>query len=271
MRWSMYQMEMLFGKVKDATGVAEAHAVVRRFLAQSDTFTQLEMLKNENAELLQGLKEEKQQLHQELEEHKYSGETMLVSEQRLQTELQSSLNAEQQRKAEAQAQLDQATRAMQVVREGMEELAGKLNHLTLDSQVSEKDLPGATEDLAPQPQEAGGSAEKELDRTASDYMPKLLGLVEEKLLMLQAQFDSQEIPEMLRHIANREFYTNLEGKLPPHNTRITFPLASAADKFFDEEDTEDDDNDLVSRAGLKIRSQKLIDSRSKKRKSPRKS
>ncbi|XP_036315632.1 outer dynein arm-docking complex subunit 3 isoform X2 [Pipistrellus kuhlii] len=269
MRWSMYQMEMLFGKVKDATGVAEAHAVVRRFLAQSDTFTQLEMLKNENAELLQGLKEEKQQLHQELEEHKYSGETMLVSEQRLQTELQSSLNAEQQRKAEAQAQLDQATRAMQVVREGMEELAGKLNHLTLDSQVSEKDLPGATEDLAPQ--EAGGSAEKELDRTASDYMPKLLGLVEEKLLMLQAQFDSQEIPEMLRHIANREFYTNLEGKLPPHNTRITFPLASAADKFFDEEDTEDDDNDLVSRAGLKIRSQKLIDSRSKKRKSPRKS
>lgn len=25
MRWSMYQMEMLFGKVKDATGVAEAH------------------------------------------------------------------------------------------------------------------------------------------------------------------------------------------------------------------------------------------------------
>lgn len=25
LRWSMYQMEVLFGKVKDATGVAEAH------------------------------------------------------------------------------------------------------------------------------------------------------------------------------------------------------------------------------------------------------
>lgn len=260
LRWSMYQMEMLFGKVKDATGVAETHAVVRRFLAQSDTFTQLEMLKNENMELLQGLKQEKQQLQQELEDHKYSGEAMLVSEQRLQAELQSSLNAEQQRKAEAQAQLEQATRAMQTLREGLEQLAGKLDHLTMGSQVPEKD-----------PQEAGGSAEKELDRKASDYMPKLLGLVEEKLMTLQAQFDNQDIPEMLRHIANREFYSNLEGKLPVHNTRITFPLASSKDKFFDEEETEDDDNDLVSRGDLKIRSQKLIDSRSKKRNRPRRS
>ncbi|XP_027990526.1 outer dynein arm-docking complex subunit 3 [Eptesicus fuscus] len=260
LRWSMYQMEMLFGKVKDATGVAETHAVVRRFLAQSDTFTQLEMLKNENMELLQGLKQEKQQLQQELEDHKYSGEAMLVSEQRLQAELQSSLNAEQQRKAEAQAQLEQATRAMQTLREGLEQLAGKLDHLTMGSQVPEKD-----------PQEAGGSAEKELDRKASDYMPKLLGLVEEKLMTLQAQFDNQDVPEMLRHIANREFYSNLEGKLPAHNTRITFPLASSKDKFFDEEETEDDTNDVVTRGDLKIRSQKLIDSRSKKRNRPRRS
>lgn len=269
LRWSMYQMEMLFGKVKDATGVAETHAVVRRFLAQSDTFTQLEILKNENMELLQSLKQEKQQLQQELENHKYSGEAMLVSEQRLQTELQSSLNAEQQRKAEAHAQLEQTIRAMQILREGMEQLMGKLDHLTMGSQVPEEDLPGTTQDLAPQ--EAGSSAEKQLDPKASDYLPKLLGLVEEKLLTLQAQFDSQDIPEMLRHIANREFYSNLEGKLPTHNTRIAFPLASIKDKFFDEEESEDEDNDLVSRAELKIRSQKLIDSRNKKRNRPRRS
>lgn len=51
---------------------------MRRFLAQSDTFTQLEMLKNENMELLLKLKQEKEQLQQELEDHKYSGEAMLV-------------------------------------------------------------------------------------------------------------------------------------------------------------------------------------------------
>nr|KAF6347982.1 coiled-coil domain containing 151 [Myotis myotis] len=250
LRWSMYQLEMLFGKVKDATGVAETHAVVRRFLAQSDTFTQLEMLKNENIELLLKLKQEKEQLQQELEDHKYSGEAMLVSEQRLQAVLQSSLNAEQQRKAKAQAELKQAIWAMQILREGLEHLAGKLNHL---------------------PMEAGGSAMKELDPKASDYLPKLLGLVEEKLLALQAQLDRQDIPEMLRHIANREFYSNLEGKLPAYNTRITFPLAIPKDKFFDEEETEDDNNDLVSRTELKIRSQKLIDFRSKKRNRSRRS
>lgn len=29
-----------------------------------------------------------------------------------------------------------------------------------------------------------------------------------------------------------QFYSNLEGKLPAHNTRITFPLTSPKDKFF---------------------------------------
>lgn len=37
----------------------------------------------------------------------------------------------------------------------------------------------------------------------------------------------------------------------------------------DEEESEDEDNDVVSRAVLKIRSQKLIESRSKKRGRPR--
>lgn len=30
LRWSMYQLEMLFGKVKDATGVAETHVSAAR-------------------------------------------------------------------------------------------------------------------------------------------------------------------------------------------------------------------------------------------------
>lgn len=64
--------------------------------------------------------------------------------------MQSSLNAEQQRKAEAHAQLEQTIRAMQILREGMEQLMGKLDHLTMGSQVPEEDLPGTTQDLAPQ-------------------------------------------------------------------------------------------------------------------------
>lgn len=45
---------------------------------------------------------------------------------------------------------------------------------------------------------------KELDPKTSDYLLNLLGFVEEKLLKLQAQLESHNVPEMLRHIADRE-------------------------------------------------------------------
>nr|KAF6400604.1 coiled-coil domain containing 151 [Rousettus aegyptiacus] len=248
-RWSMYQMEVLFGKVKDATGVAETHAVVRRFLAQGDTFTQLETLKSENEQTLLRLKQEKQRLQRELENLKYSGEATLVSEQKLQSELQERLKAEEQRRVEAQSQLERITRALQILKEGLEHLASKLDRVT--------------------PQEARSSEVKELNPKADDYLVNLLGFVEEKLLKLQAQLESHNVPEMLRNIADREFYASLEGKLPTYNTRIALPLSSPKDKFFDEEETEDEDNDVVTRAELKIRSQKLIESRSKRRKRSR--
>jgi hypothetical protein len=53
-------------------------AVVRRFLAQDETFTQLENLKKDNELALAKLKEEKQRLQRELENLKYSGDATLV-------------------------------------------------------------------------------------------------------------------------------------------------------------------------------------------------
>uniref|UniRef100_F7B205 Ral guanine nucleotide dissociation stimulator like 3 n=1 Tax=Equus caballus TaxID=9796 RepID=F7B205_HORSE len=247
-RWSMYQMEVLFGKVKDATGVAETHAVVRRFLAQGETFTQLETLKSENEQTLMRLKQEKQRLQRELEDLKYSGEATLVSEQKLLAELQGRLQAEEQRRTEAREQLERALRAMQTTREGLEHLAGKLHQVSV---------------------EAGRSAGRELDPKAPDYLQNLLGLVEEKLLKLQGQLQSHEVPEMLRHIANREFYSSLEGKLPLYNTRISLPLTRPKDKFFDEEESEDEDDGMVTRAALKMRSQKFIETHNRRNRSRR--
>ncbi|XP_019514871.1 PREDICTED: coiled-coil domain-containing protein 151 [Hipposideros armiger] len=273
-RWSMYQMEVLFGKVKDATGVAESHAVVLRFLAQGNTFTQLETLKSKNEQTLLKLKQEKQRLQRELEDLKYSGEATLVSEQKLQEELQGHLKEEEQRRAEAQSQLERVKRAMQTLKEGLEHLAGKLDQVTVAGLAPEEAPPETSQDLRvgadSQPQEASRSVEKEVDPKTSDYLLNLLGFVEEKLLKLQAQLESHNVPEMLRHIADREFYSSLEGKLPAYNTRIALPLARPKDKFFDEEETEDED-DVVTRAELKIRSQKLIESRSRRHRRSRRS
>uniref|UniRef100_A0A2K5TRR4 Outer dynein arm docking complex subunit 3 n=1 Tax=Macaca fascicularis TaxID=9541 RepID=A0A2K5TRR4_MACFA len=246
-RWSMYQMEVIFGKVKDATGTAETHSLVRRFVAQGDTFAQLETLKSENEQTLVRLKQEKQQLQRELEDLKYSGEATLVSQQKLQAEAQERLKKEEQRHAEAQDQLERALRAMQVAKDSLEHLASKLVHITVED---------------------GRFVGKELDPQADNYLPSLLGLVEEKLLKLQAQLGSHDVQEMLRHIADREFLASLEGRLPEYNTRITLPLATPKDKFFDEE-SEEEDNQVVTRASLKIRSQKLIESYKKHRRSRR--
>ncbi|PNI51394.1 CCDC151 isoform 3 [Pan troglodytes] len=246
-RWSMYQMEVIFGKVKDATGTDETHSLVRRFLAQGDTFAQLETLKSENEQTLVRLKQEKQQLQRELEDLKYSGEATLVSQQKLQAEAQERLKKEERRHAEAQDQLERALRAMQVAKDSLEHLASKLIHITVED---------------------GRFAGKELDPQADNYVPNLLGLVEEKLLKLQAQLQGHDVQEMLCHIANREFLASLEGRLPEYNTRIALPLATSKDKFFDEE-SEEEDNEVVTRASLKIRSQKLIESHKKHRRSRR--
>ncbi|XP_016063299.1 PREDICTED: coiled-coil domain-containing protein 151 [Miniopterus natalensis] len=295
-RWSMYQVEVLFGKVKDATGVAEAHVVVRRFLAQGDTFTQLETLKSENMQLLLRLKEEKQRLQQELENLKYSGEAMLVSEQKFQAKLQGGLNAEEQRRAEAKGQLEQAMRTMQTLKEGLEHLAGKLNHVTVSSQVGEEALLGTSQDLrdsaAPQvgflphsplkgthPMPYPGrqkTAYKGVPTPHSWGNPLLLKWPKTSgtLCCLKSR-PQRKVPPcpaaILEQPQTGEFYSSLEGKLPMYNTRISLPLARPKDKFFDEEESQDEDNDVVTRAELKIRSQKLIESRNKKRSRSRRS
>ncbi|OBS79416.1 hypothetical protein A6R68_18167, partial [Neotoma lepida] len=249
-RWSMYQMEVMFGKVKDATGVAESHAVVRRFLAQDETFTQLENLKKDNEQMLAKLKVEKQQLQRELENLKYSGDVTLVSQQRHREEMQNTLEREKQRRNKIQEQLDRTSRTLELAKDCLEHMVNKLSHVTVDDSLL---------------------ARRKLDPDAEDYVSNLLVVFEERLLKLQGQLESHNVPEMLRHITEREFLSTLEGKLPLYNTRILLPVATVKDKFFDEEESEDDDRDVLTRAAFKLRSQKLIESRSKRRSKSRRS
>lgn len=51
-------------------------------------------------------------------------------------------------------------------------------------------------------------AGKKLDRDSEDYAYNLLVVVQEKLLKLQDQLESQDVPELLRHIADREVHTH---------------------------------------------------------------
>lgn len=50
-----------------------------------------------------------------------------------------------------------------------------------------------------------------LDPDTEDYVSNLLVVVEEKLLKLQEQVESHDIPEMLRHITEREVQQQSQG------------------------------------------------------------
>lgn len=69
------------------------------------------------------------------------------SEQKLLEELQERLKAEEQRRTEAQSQLERVKRAMQTLKEGLEHLAGKLDQVTVAGLAPEEVPPGTSQDL----------------------------------------------------------------------------------------------------------------------------
>ncbi|KAK2488438.1 hypothetical protein MC885_002762, partial [Smutsia gigantea] len=265
--WNANQIEVLCRKFKDATGVGEPPGIVQLFLVQNEISTQLGAFKTENEQKLLKLK-------QELEDMKCSREAALVSEEKLLAELQERLKAEEQRRSEARDKLERVRMTLQTTKEGLEHLAGMLSHVTLEGGPAlEEAVPRSPQDFKDgadtQQQEARGSAPKELDPNAADYLPNLVSLVGEKLVKLQAQLEGHDVPAILRHIADSEFYSRLEGALPAYNTRIPLPLAGLKDEFSDGEETEDDDNEVLTRAELKRRSQELIESRRRSSSCPR--
>ncbi|XP_072458382.1 outer dynein arm-docking complex subunit 3-like isoform X7 [Notamacropus eugenii] len=239
--WATYQTEIAFDRLKVATGISDPSSVVSRFLAQRETFAHLESLKQENEVKLTSLKIEKQRLQQELIQLKYSGEAKAIRDQQVLVELQKYLDIQEKQVAEAKEKMQNTILSLQLAKSGVEHLADKLQHIPVEK------------------------SKKELNPNALDYVLDLMAQNEEKLLKLQSDMEGQDVPDLLHQLAEREFYATLEGKLPPHNTRILLPTSTAQDTFFDEEESEDETGEIVTRASLKFQSQKLIESKSKKR------
>ena len=56
--------------------------------------------------------------------------------------MQGRLKVEEQRRADAQDQLDRTMKALQITKEGLEHLAGKLNHIVVAGPTYEEGSPG---------------------------------------------------------------------------------------------------------------------------------
>ncbi|KAM9489699.1 coiled-coil domain-containing protein 151 isoform 2-T2 [Salvelinus alpinus] len=233
--------EEAFRRIKEATGVTDTREVVERFISQGDTQQHLEDLKKENQRTLLQLKEDRDRLQEHFQDIKYSGETKLSSGQQMLEDCKRHLQAEQGRRDAAKERLDWLTRTLNTVRAGVEHLSDKLQHIKLGE--------------GPEPQLPPGSEE---------YVVELLSQSEQKLLLLQEELQGKDLAATMKEMEEEEFHASIEGKLPHCNTRIKLPEAQRQDPY-DEEESGDDEGDIITRAILKHQSQLIIDSKTKRK------
>ncbi|XP_066449755.1 outer dynein arm-docking complex subunit 3 isoform X2 [Eleutherodactylus coqui] len=246
---AIHSYQEAFQKIKEATGVTDTQEVVRRFIAQGETHKHLEELKSENERSLVRLKEEKGRLQDAFQELKYSGEAKLSSGQQILEELQTHLQKEEKRRDKYKEELEKMTKILVAAKSGVEHLSTKVQHI----KVPRSHFPA--KDLSPQ---------------SDEYVLDLLEPTDQKLQKLLEELDGQNIEEILRQMEEEAFQASIEGKLPAFNIRIPLPAPAKQDTFDDDEDSGEDEGDVVTRASLKKQSQQIIESKTKRKSRPKK-
>ncbi|XP_041790100.1 coiled-coil domain-containing protein 151 [Chelmon rostratus] len=234
--------EEAFRRIKEATGVTDIQEIVARFISQKETYQHLENLRGENEKVLQQLKEQKELLNQQFQDMKYSGEAKLSGDQQMLEECEQQLQAQQRRCEAAEERLDWLAKALSTVRAGVDHLTDKLQHITLSEDTAAEASPDSDE-----------------------FVLQLMTQCELKLQLLQEELQGKDLAAITKEMEEEEFYVRIEGKLPAYNTRVKLPDDQRLDLFNDEEESEEDEADIVSREALKRQSQLIIDSRSKKK------
>lgn len=234
--------EEAFRQIKEATGVTDTQEIVERFISQKETHQHLEKLKGENEEALQQLKEQKELLNQQFQHLKYSGEAKLSSDKQMLEERELLLQAQQQRCDEGRERLEWLVKALGTVRAGVEHLTDKLQHIALSEDT------GA-----------------EVSPDSDEFVLELMTQCELRLRFLHGELKGKDFTATLKEMEEEEFCVRIEGKLPAHNTRVKLSEVQRLDLFNDEDDSEEDEADVISREALKRQSQLIIDSRSKKK------
>ncbi|XP_051563690.1 coiled-coil domain-containing protein 151 [Myxocyprinus asiaticus] len=234
--------EEAFQRIKEATGVTDTQEIVDRFISQGETQTHLEKMKAQNEKTLLQLKDERNNLQTQFQDMKYSGETKLSSEQQMLQECERHLQQEQQQRDAYKDRLDWLTRTLGSVRAGVQQLSDKLQHIPL--------MKGPAPQLPPDP---------------GEHVLQLLSEATQKLIRLKEELQGKDLVTIIKEMEDEEFRASIQGKLPHHNTRIQLPEAQKLAPFYDEQESGDDEGDVITRATLKHQSQLIIDAKTKRK------
>ncbi|TKS69165.1 Coiled-coil domain-containing protein 151 [Collichthys lucidus] len=231
-----------FRRIKEATRVTDIQEIAERFISQKDTHQHLEKLRDENEKELQQLKEQKELLNQQFLDMKYSGEAKLSSDQQMLEEGEQQLQAQQQRCDAGEERLDWLVKTLGTIRAGVEHLADKLQHITLDDDIT-----------------------AEVSPDSDEFVLELMTQCELKLQLLHEELQGKDLAAIMKMMEEEEFYVRIEGKLPAYNTRVKLPKDERLDLFNEEDESEEDEASIISREVLKRQSQLIIDANSKKK------
>ncbi|VDI11739.1 Hypothetical predicted protein [Mytilus galloprovincialis] len=204
--------EEAFRRIKEATGVSDTMEVVRRFENQGDTTKHLENLQKDNEKGITRLKEDKEKLQQEFEEMKYSGDAKLSSGERMLEDFQGHLQKEEDRRGDAEEELQRNSTIMVSVKAGVEHLTDKLYLL----KATKGHVPTA-----------------KIPQTSDEYVLDQLSTCEEKLLKLLEELDGKDLNEVFKQMEEEEYHASFDSKLPTHNTRVKLPQKERGDAVFE--------------------------------------
>ncbi|KAM9857682.1 coiled-coil domain-containing protein 151 [Aulostomus maculatus] len=238
--------EEAFYRIKEATGVTNVQEIEERFISQRQTHQHLERLKEENEKHLLKWKEQKEHLKQEFEDIKYSGETKISSDQQMLEICEQQLQAGQKKCDAIIEHLDWLAQTLSAVQAGVEHLADKLQHISLET---------INEDMA-----------AEVLPDSGESVLELMMQCELKLHLLHKELQGKDHAAIMKEMEEEEFLVRIEGTLPIYNTRIKLSEDQKLD-LFDSEDNIDENEvaDIISRDALKRQSQLIIEAKSKKK------
>ncbi|XP_048056356.1 coiled-coil domain-containing protein 151 [Megalobrama amblycephala] len=234
--------EEAFQRIKEATGVTDSREIVDRFISQGETQEHLEKMKAENERMLLQLNKEKNTLQTELQDMKYSQKTELLSGQQKLQDCERDLQQEQQRHDAVKDHLDRLAYTLNTVKAGVQQLSDKLQHIPL--------MEGPTPQLPPD---------------SDEHALQLLSEAEQKLMLLKEELQGKDLTITLKEMEEEEFQARIAGKLPQYNTRIQLHMKQKQDPFDDEDDSGDDEGDIITRVTLKHQSQSIIDANNKRK------
>lgn len=212
-------------QIQDVTGVLDVQEVVDRFLSQGDTQKHLKELQEANTAELARLQAEHARVTKAYEALKYSGEARNTANQRTLTEFEKHLTDATSKCENTESRWTNANSILVKVKAGVDHMYDKMGTL------------------------------KPIQFRAASHVKDKLSESNQRLVKLM-----EELEQRKSELIDLDISAPLV--LPEHNNRIAVAMPTEKEK---QEDSQSEDEDVITRDQIKKQAESMIDSKTKKK------